>query len=72
MRKRNNPEGLRPDGQLAERGWKTKFEAVLAEHGGTRVNGAQAAERTKDHNATVVFGGLHIWHEKLTMRIEEP
>lgn len=42
MRKRNNPEALRPDGQQAERGWKAKFEAVLAEHGGTRINGAQA------------------------------
>jgi site-specific recombinase XerC len=74
MRKRNNVEGLRPDGQKAERGWKAKFEAVLAEHGGTRVNGATASERTKEHNATVVFGSLHVWHEELTppMRIEEP
>ncbi|MGX7002324.1 site-specific integrase [Caballeronia sp. KNU42] len=72
--KRKNPDGLRPDGQTAERGWKAKFEAILAEHGGTRVNGATASERTKEHNAAVVFGSLHVWHEDLTppMRIEAP
>jgi hypothetical protein len=70
--KRKNPEGLRPDGQKAVRGWKAKFEAVLAEHGATRVNGAVASNATIKHNASVVFRSLHIWHEKLTMRIEEP
>jgi integrase len=70
--KRKNPEGLRPDGEKAERGWKAKFEAVLKEHGATRVNGAVASERTKAHNADVIFNGLHVWHEELAMRIQEP
>jgi hypothetical protein len=72
--KRKNTEGLRPDGQKAERGWKARFQAVLEEHGSTRVNGAQASEATKAHNAKVIFAGMHVWREKLNPphRVEEP
>ena len=57
--KRKNPEGLRPDGQKAERGWEAKFEAVLKEYGATRANGGVASTATQSRNAKVVFGGLH-------------
>jgi integrase len=74
MRKGKNTDGLRPDGQKAERGYKAKFQPVVDKHGATRRNGAVASNRTQAHNAEVIFRGLRILHDLLArpMRIQEP
>lgn len=69
-----NKDGLRPDGQQAERGYEIAFQEVLAQYGAVRMNGAVASNRTQAQNAEVVFAGLTVWHEKLPrpMRIQKP
>ena len=58
-------EGLRPDGQPAEAGWKAILPALIDKYAGTRVNGNVASHRTKAHNAIVLEAGMKLLHGEL-------
>jgi hypothetical protein len=65
-------EGVRPDGQPAETGWKAILQAIINKHAGTRVNGNVASHRTKEHNSIVLEAGMKLLHGDLGMHIQNP